>query len=561
MLSDEIRRAILARDDWKAKERKGRVHFLCPRHDDNKPSAWMGGGAWGCFACGFEESIATLAPLVGVETKGKGDYTLETYADEKRLSADRLRGWGLDTHQVNGRKVLRIPYCDEEGSKLRDRYRSWGSQWWEGRDRPIHLYGRDRLVDARPGDPVIVVEGESDCHALWSEGLLAVGIPGATCWKSRWSKHLAGLDVYVWEEPDQGGAQLVEAVTADIPDAKIIRDPPAKDPAELRVSTNGDLAAEIRKLMHMARAANAPEPPVAYDVLLEDRFERLLEHQLSPIDAVPTPFPTWNNLCRDEGGGVGLAKGWAVLAAARTGTGKSILSLNVAARAMKAGERVCFISLEMSQRQVEVRLMAIVGEVAVRNIEKGRWFDRDTFRGASRAFGRIQRETGGVFITNRSPIYRIDQVVSSIRAMHEIHGAEFFIVDYLQLAGNPNDPESITQVSHRVREQARDLRVVTFGLSQFNRSTSASNETPTVHGLMGTSELENAADQVVLLDHTKVTGVQLPATGASGWATEALLGKQRHGPTGSWPILFRSDTLAMREMMPDEVPHELKEKG
>ena len=28
-----------------------------------------------------------------------------------------------------------------------------------------------------------------------------------------------------------------------------------------------------------------------------------------PVEATPTPFPTWNRMCRDEGGGVGLPGG------------------------------------------------------------------------------------------------------------------------------------------------------------------------------------------------------------------------------------------------------------
>lgn len=554
MLSDEIRRAILARPNWKPREKRGRLYFRCPRHDDDEPSAWQGGGAWGCFSCGFEESITTLAPELGIMlgSNDDGGYTLEEYADDKGFSLDALRAWGLGTAEERGRSVVRIPYFDEEGNLLRARFRSRNGKWWEGRNRPIYLYGRDRLVDARPGDRVLVVEGESDCHALWSAGLRAVGVPGATSWRHDWAQHLEGLVVFVWEEPDQGGAQMVEKLVESFPRARIIRCEDAKDPCELRQRLGERFGERINELMDGARPYDAPEPPVAFDVLNGARFERLLEHQLAPIDAVPTPFPPWNYSCRDEGGGEGIARGWHVLAAARTGVGKSILALNMAAEAMRMGEVVCFISLEMSQRQVETRLMAIMSGVPVRMLEKGKHFSVDAFRQAAAVFGQVR----GRFLTNRSPIHSASDVVRAIRAMHEIHGSRYFIVDYLQLAANPNDPESITDASHFVRQQAKDLQVVTFGLSQFNRSTSTLNETPTVHGLMGGSSLENDADQVVLIDHSKVEEVWHGGE-RTGWTTNLILPKNRHGPPGSFPIQFSSSTLQMRELMEDEVPASL----
>lgn len=554
MLSDEIRREILARPNLKAKTKGERLYFRCPRHEDNTPSAWMAGGAWGCFSCGFEESITTLAEHVGILLDGAdAGYTLEDYADAKGFSVSTLRAWGLETVESKGSPVVRIPYYDEEGNELRARFRSRTGKWWEGRNRPIYLYGRDKLVDAKQGDRVLVVEGESDCHALWSEGVLAVGVPGATSWRPEWSECLKGLEVYVWEEPDQGGAQMVEKLVESFPDARIVRPDGAKDAAELRQKLGQGFVQAVGDMMRSARPYGAPEPPVAFDVLGPERFERLLEHQLAPIDAVGTPFPAWGKACRDEGGGIGMARGWHVLGAARTGHGKSILALNVAAAAMRSGESVCFISLEMSQRQVETRLMSIVSGEKIRGLEKGQGFDEVSFRRAALAFGQIR----GRFMTNRTPISKLDEVTRSIRAMYEIHGARFFIVDYIQLAANQNDADTITAASQAVREAARELQVITFGLSQFNRNTAGLNETPTVHGLTGGSSLENDSDQILLIDHSKFA----EATHLGhriGWTTQVCLAKNRHGPTVDIPIHFSTETLRMRELMPDEMPAHLR---
>lgn len=896
MLSDEVQAAILARRDLKPKRRGGRIQFCCPRHEDRTPSAWTAGGAWGCFACGFEEPINTLASELGIDMKGDSGLTLEAYADDKGFSTEQLRSWGITEAEVKGRKVLRIPYYGEDGQELRARFRSQTGKWWEGRNQPIHLYGIDRLADAKPGDPVTVCEGESDCHALWSAGFLAVGVPGATTWRPAWKKFLKGLEVYVWEEPDQGGTQLTSSVTKDLPRARIIHADGAKDPAELRSQNGNDFAARFRAMMAGARPIDGPDTPTAFDVLLGPRLDRLLAEKQKPIDAVPTPFPEWSKVCGDEGGRQGFARGWHVICAARTGAGKaldvntpvptpdgwkkmgnmevgdtvfdeegapcsvvaatetmfdrlcyriefsdgshivadachqwlvyrghpkgratgwaivttedicrtqwmpygggranysvpvaeslvlpevdvaidpyvlgawlgdgssvsatihvgkqdvelidhinacgepttdrctpgvyglsagrgprgdtfqerlrgmgllqnkhipptylrgsaeqrlsliqglmdtdghcsdrrgrcefttiteslrdgmtelllsvglqphvttgramldgrdcgpkyrinftayddtpvfrltrkrerqperpsgdlsvqtthrfieavyevegrpvrciqvdspsglflagpqmipthnSILALQLAAQAMREGERVCLVSLEMHQRQVETRLLAIVSGVPIHELEMGKDFSTEAYGEAAATIKELHEKTGGMFWTNRELIRNVEGVTRAIRYNAEVHGCRYFIIDYLQLAGNANDPESITAVSHRVRQMAAEFNVVSIGLSQFNRSVSASSERPIPQGLMGGSALENDAEQVVLIDHSRVEPYKDPR-GREGWDSYLLIAKNRHGPPVDIPFRFNKRTLRMRELLPDE---------
>jgi replicative DNA helicase len=298
-----------------------------------------------------------------------------------------------------------------------------------------------------------------------------------------------------------------------------------------------------------APAGRAAAPTVEFDALLGAHGEGLLERKLLPIDAVPTPFPAWSGACRDEGGGVGLARGWHVLGAARTGMGKSVWALNVARHAVLHGETVTFVSLEMSQPQLETRMLAIVAGLPVRSLEQGRALKPETHRAALRELEEIHERTGGTFISNRRTLYNLPAVEAAICQAHDDLGSRFFVVDYLQLAAvDPNDPSAITEVSHRVRQLAKDLSVITVGLSQFNRLTSASKERPTVHGLMGGSALENDSDQVVLLDHSRVE--RAPA-GVDGWHGYAMLDKNRHGPLTEIPILFNRGSLRMTERAPE----------
>ena len=66
------------------------------------------------------------------------------------------------------------------------------------------LYGLWRLEKIRKAGYVVLVEGESDAQTLWYHKLPALGISGASDWKSEWSSHLEGVErIYAVIEPDE----------------------------------------------------------------------------------------------------------------------------------------------------------------------------------------------------------------------------------------------------------------------------------------------------------------------------------------------------------------------
>lgn len=282
----------------------------------------------------------------------------------------------------------------------------------------------------------------------------------------------------------------------------------------------------------------------------EFRFAELLAIKKQPVSAVPTPFPSWSKACRDAGGGIGVAHGWHCIVAARSGLGKSVLALNIATCAIKAGQGVFFVSLEMSGEQVETRLLALASGTPAYKLEAGRDFNERAYNDAQEAFTEMCG-TKGAFFVNQKPLNTLDAVTDAIRWAHECNGCDFIITDYLQLAASdPNEPSEIVKVSHAIRGIAQDLGIVSIGISQFNRATSASRDQPTIFGLMGGSAVENDADQVIMLDHSRIEQAPMPS---EGWVGYALLGKNRHGPLADIPIHFNTRTLQIRERMPDEV--------
>lgn len=291
---------------------------------------------------------------------------------------------------------------------------------------------------------------------------------------------------------------------------------------------------------------------LGWEPLDEESADQLVEEKLQPADAVPTPFGTWNRACRDEGGGQGVARGWHVTIGARTGTGKSVLGANLVRSAIEGGERVGFISLEMSRRQLDTRQLAIISGEPVRRLETGKHFDEHALRRAVRRVQEIRATTGGRVYRSPELLRGIADIEGAITFLRNgPPGCRFFVVDYIQLAGDPNDPASITDVSHRVRQLARDLDVITIGLSQFNRDTFKRGGRPTIHDLMGGTAIESDSDQVLILDHTRIERSAAPT---EGWESYLILAKNRHGPQVEIPVRFDSRTLRFTERLADELP-------
>lgn len=175
------------------------------------------------------------------------EYTVSTYAGEKNLPADWLRD-AFDLAE-NGAGEIEIPYHDLDGDFVCAKYRSRdGFRFAKGSDPT--LYGLERLPDADPDEPVLLVEGESDVHACALYDVLALGVPGASGWRSEWAEHLDGRDVFVWREPDAGGETLVRDVADDLPDARVIEAPDdAEDVADLHVAAPAEFDDRLRRLM------------------------------------------------------------------------------------------------------------------------------------------------------------------------------------------------------------------------------------------------------------------------------------------------------------------------
>lgn len=273
-------------------------------------------------------------------------------------------------------------------------------------------------------------------------------------------------------------------------------------------------------------------------------FDALDKSKRQPVEAVPTPFPTWNRMCRDEGGGQGLAKGWNVIVAADTGGGKSVLGLNMAAHAFKQGVKVCYVSLEMSDTQLITRTMSIFSGISIRRLEHGSDYSPADAHTVKLNWAGQRERTGGAIWLNNDPVSNLNDLMNMIQDMVTVHDCRLVIVDYVQLVWTGSARtmlDRIIEVSAMIRRQAKQLGHTVVALSQFNRETFKMDRAPTKHDLMGGSPLENDADQVVLVDHTS------KEDSGDKVCYDLLLDKNRHGEQGKIPVVFDKGTLRITE--------------
>jgi hypothetical protein len=211
----------------------GQITTLCPECSHTRSAAGqrkpclsvnVDERVWQCHHCGWSGHLANgKAPRI----------TLADLAADKRLPVAFLRELGLDNlpaggvgipyHLLNGQSVYvksRISLIAKEGSFV---------------PKGVHQmpYGLERLQAAREAGFVVLVEGESDCWTLWHHGCPALGIPGAQATKTLLNAHLVGISVvYAVQEPDQAGAEFVQALAKRIPGLRVVR-LDVKDPNDL----------------------------------------------------------------------------------------------------------------------------------------------------------------------------------------------------------------------------------------------------------------------------------------------------------------------------------------
>jgi replicative DNA helicase len=285
----------------------------------------------------------------------------------------------------------------------------------------------------------------------------------------------------------------------------------------------------------------------------------------------------------------GLQSSDLIILAGRPGMGKTALATNIAynvARAWRSETRpdgreetvnggiVGFFSLEMSAEQLATRIISEQTEIASYRIRRGEIdpSDFDRIAAVAREMQTLPLyidETGGLSIA---------QLAARARRLKRQRGLDMLVIDYLQLLqgstrrASEGRVQEVTEITTGLKALAKDLNVPILALSQLSRQVeNRDDKRPQLADLRESGSIEQDADVVMFVFREEYyLKNKEPRAGTEEhfkWQSEmdavhgkaeVIIGKQRHGPTGTIQLQFKADVtrfsnLAREDHLPERI--------
>ncbi len=278
----------------------------------------------------------------------------------------------------------------------------------------------------------------------------------------------------------------------------------------------------------------------------------------------------------------GLQKSDLIILAGRPAMGKTALATNIAyhvARNYKAeyqadgsnkvtdGGVVAFFSLEMSSEQLATRIISEQTGISSELIRRGKIND-DDFQKLVDVSRELQAlplyidATGGLTIA---------QLASRARRLKRQRGLGLIIVDYLQLLAGSSRKQAegrvqeVTEITVGLKALAKELAVPVIALSQLSRQVeNREDKRPQLSDLRESGSIEQDADVVLFVYREEYYLERLmPQEGSPEFQTwqdkmnhahgraEVIIGKQRHGPTGTIELQFEAKLTKFQNLARD----------
>jgi replicative DNA helicase len=278
----------------------------------------------------------------------------------------------------------------------------------------------------------------------------------------------------------------------------------------------------------------------------------------------------------------GLQPSDLIVLAGRPGMGKTALATNIAfnvARAHRAevqpdgtmksvnGGIVGFFSCEMSAEQLATRIIAERTGIPSSSIRRGgiTEVDFEKIRDYSIELQSLPfyvDETGGLSIS---------QLTARARRLKRQKGLDLIVIDYIQLLqgsgkrGNDNRVQEVTEITTNLKALAKELNVPVIALSQLSRQVeNREDKRPQLSDLRESGSIEQDADVVMFVYREEYyLANKEPRAGTpeyEKWQTEmdlahgkaeVIIGKQRHGPTGTVELHFEANVTRFGDLAPD----------
>lgn len=292
-------------------------------------------------------------------------------------------------------------------------------------------------------------------------------------------------------------------------------------------STADQLLTEARSTLDdLASTPGRCSVKSARDSLLDFMTFRA-EVQQGKRQAIRTGFPSLDRILG------GFAQGGFYVMAARPGVGKSALGIALADM-MARDRRVLYVSLEMTEAELNARRVAAVSDITC------------TF--GKLLFGKTTEEQDAAIANACGKLYAHKLQISAVSALTvpelELQarnvGAEVVIVDYLGLLSAEDkrlsEYDRVTQISGDLKRLAKRLGCVVLALCQLNResvSAPGQDTRPRLSQLRSSGAIEQDSDGVLLLHRPEYGKTETPREASAPQQFFVDVAKNRHGRTGT----------------------------
>ena len=254
----------------------------------------------------------------------------------------------------------------------------------------------------------------------------------------------------------------------------------------------------------------------------------------------------------------GLHKSDLIIIAGRPSMGKTALATNIAFNAAKKlqddGKKssIAFFSLEMSSEQLSTRILAEQSRIKSNDIRRGKISEEqfDKFIETSKDITELP------LYIDETPAISVAALSNRARRIKRLYGLDLIVIDYIQLMKGTNTRDGrvqeISEITQGLKALAKELSVPVVALSQLSRAVEQRDEKkPLLSDLRESGSIEQDAD-VVMFVYREAYYLQgkepRPATVEHAeWQAkmnevshlaEIIIGKQRHGPTGTVKVEF-----------------------
>jgi replicative DNA helicase len=306
-----------------------------------------------------------------------------------------------------------------------------------------------------------------------------------------------------------------------------------------------EVVEESEKRVYAISSDHTKPQAVFLDNLIEQAFKTLEQNDGRQVTGQATGFQLLDTMT------CGLQKGDLIIMAARPSMGKTSLLLNIIEHMGVAEQStVAIFSLEMSKDQLTQRFLASHAQFSLQKMRRGMIGPEDWTR-LQMAASNLSKAR--ILIDDSSDL-SISQIRARARRLKSEHKIQCIFVDYLQLmrfhGRSENRQAEVAEMSRGLKALARELEIPVVTAAQLNRKTAdRPSHRPQMSDLRESGSIEQDADVVALLHREDYYHQGEEGYNPTG-ITELIVAKQRNGPTGIVPLVFREEFTRFESTAP-----------